>query len=318
MSLRFVSYARSDAGAHRQHNEDAFIERGRCGLWAVADGMGGHRRGDAASRMLVEALGALPEHGAAPLSGTLAGELADRVDAVDDAVERVNHELRLLAASESAGTIGTTTCILLLSQTHAVCCWAGDSRIYLLRDRHLQQLTHDHALVTEMVDHGVLSAEEASSHPYGNLVTRAVGTSELMVLDMEILEVRHADRFLLCTDGLTHELEAGEIENALVEHEGRAACDWLIEQALARGCKDNVTVLVVDVSDAAGMDQQSAGAATGEDTMDEELPLVDPQDATSCDGAGRHARDVSRLDGDRLSGRFELGQLAANPAVARP
>jgi serine/threonine protein phosphatase PrpC len=245
-------------GLVRQHNEDACLDRPDLGLWVVADGMGGHAAGDVASGMIVERLNALEP----------TPQLSRFLEQVEETLERVNRDLRRLAASHAAVTIGSTVAALLVRDAHAVCTWAGDSRIYRLRDGELVQITRDHALVADLLDRGMLTAEQAAKHPQSNLVTRAVGAGDSLKLDCEIVALHPGDRFILCSDGLDKEVDDEELRSAASENVADLA-HALVELALSRGSRDNVTVVVVDIEhgDASLAASAPQEDADGEDTV---------------------------------------------------
>ena len=251
-SFTCTSSSRSDVGMVRQLNEDACLERPDAGLWVVADGMGGHTAGDLASGMIVDALRDLkPVH-----------RLADTVDELETRLVNVNASLRAIAAKQDTQTIGSTVAALLVHGGLGLCAWAGDSRVYRYREGGIEQVTQDHALVEELVERGVLSREQAADHPQGNLVTRAVGAAENLCLDLEVFELRDGDMFVLCSDGLDKELTPDEIAEVLGRENDRTTSDTLVDIALSRGCRDNITVIVVEVR--AG----DPGAAEDEETED--------------------------------------------------
>ncbi|HLU62129.1 MAG TPA: protein phosphatase 2C domain-containing protein [Gammaproteobacteria bacterium] len=236
--VRWTSHAVSHVGTVRKINEDACLDLPAAGLWAVADGMGGHSSGDVASRSIVTALQALPA----------TDSLAMLADHVEDALERVNTELRELAESASRHTIGSTVVVLAIRRRHALIAWAGDSRVYRLREGRLEQLTQDHAIVEDMVEIGLISREEALAHPQANRITRAVGAMEALYLDMDIHEIAPGDRFLLCSDGLYKELGDNDIARVLGGrgNTAKAAVDLAVE----RGARDNVTAVTIAVEKA--------------------------------------------------------------------
>ncbi len=234
----------------RQINEDACLDRPDAGLWVVADGMGGHTAGDTASTMIVDTLAAMNPPAA----------LGELIDEIEDRLLAVNDSLRAMAATREAQTIGSTVAALIASGRLGVCAWAGDSRIYRCRDGGIEQVTQDHALVEELVERGVLTRDQAVGHPQGNLVTRAVGAAEQLWLDLEILELRDGDTFILCSDGLDKELTAEEIAEVVARDNDRPVSEVLVDIALSRGCRDNITVIAVDI------ERQDAGEAS-EDTI---------------------------------------------------
>jgi serine/threonine-protein phosphatase Stp1 len=235
-SFRLASAARSDVGRVRRINEDAFLERPEIGLWAVADGVGGESAGDRASRLIVEALGKV----GAP--STAAGFLAE----VRDSLQAVNHLLRLEAAAVGdARVIASTIVALLAFGHHFACAWAGDSRLYLWRNGRLTQISRDHSEVQEMVECGMLTADEARTHPRANVVTRAVGADDVLTLEMVQDQIRAGDIFLLCSDGLTKMLDDHEIAVLLGAEDGANPTETLVAAALERGGTDNVTVVTI-------------------------------------------------------------------------
>ena len=238
--LSWQSAARSDPGRVRSVNEDACLEHSHIGLWAVADGMGGHEAGDVASRMIVDALAQV---GRRPRLGELA-------DAVEAELEQVNATLLAMAA-EGGGerVIGSTVAVLLALRRHGMVMWAGDSRVYRLRGGVLARLTRDHSEFEDLLDEGLVNPEEAETHPSGNVITRAVGGGEDLALDSVRVDIIGGDRFLLCSDGLYKELEEPEIGERLARGGAREACAALVDTALARGSRDNVTVVVVQFSE---------------------------------------------------------------------
>ena len=233
--FRWTSACRSDVGKLRKVNEDACLDLPERGLWAVADGMGGHDAGDVASHMVVQALQDVPRH------GTLGGT----VDDVRQRLTRANEQLRLEAMARNRPVVGTTVAVLMAYEQHYVYLWAGDSRVYLYRDRRLRQLSRDHSRVEQLIALGVLRREEAENHPQSNVVTRAVGAADALDLDAEIQETRAGDRFLLCSDGLTKELNDDAIAPLLGMDDPAVCADGLVQAALDRGGRDNVTVVVV-------------------------------------------------------------------------
>jgi protein phosphatase len=243
--------ARTDVGAVRKVNEDALLERPDIGLWVVADGMGGHVGGRMASAMVIDALLDLPQ----PSS------LSGFVDLVEERLLAVNADLRRIGDRSPDHTTGSTVAGLLALGRHAVCLWAGDSRVYRLRQGRLKRLTQDHAVVEDLVTQGMLSRDEAEHHPRANLITRAVGATDDLLLDMDIVELTAGDVFLLCTDGLTRELDEPTITRTLQEP-AEQACDALIELALDHGARDNTTVVVLRIDTAS----PAAGAWIPPDT----------------------------------------------------
>ena len=236
MQLRFASASRTDVGKVRALNEDRFIDRHSIGLWAVADGMGGHQAGEVASGMLADALTAVEtfDSGYAFL------------DNVQDAIERVNRALVAHAAISAPGTvIGSTIVVLIAYQGHYACLWAGDSRAYLLRGGHFEQITRDHSMVQEMIDSGALARRDAKSYGRSNVITRAVGVNDRLALDLHQGPIADGDIFLLCSDGLTNMLDDHEIATVLQAADVGPAADDLIEMTLARGAKDNVTAVII-------------------------------------------------------------------------
>jgi serine/threonine-protein phosphatase Stp1 len=233
------SWAQTDVGAVRKHNEDNMLSRPDLGLWVVADGAGGHEAGEVASGMIVDALGRLP----ARLSASAL--LAE----VRLTVSRVHEALREEAARRGGRSpIASTFVGLILRDGHFACLWAGDSRAYLLRGGVLQQISRDHSLVQELVDSGNLAPEEAESHPHANVITRAVGSdADTLDLDKVIGQAEPGDRFLLCSDGLSKTLSTAEIASLLAAPEGVPPPEMLIAAALAYGVNDNVTAVVVEV-----------------------------------------------------------------------
>ena len=237
--LSWTSSACSDVGAVRELNEDAYLERPDLGLWLVADGMGGHFAGDVASQMVVSTMQELE-----PTSS-----LSQFVDAVEQRLVETNRRLRDYAEREETHTIGSTVVALLIRGEHAVCLWAGDSRMYRFRDGELEQISQDHALVEELVERGVLTPEQAVDHPHGNLVTRAVGAAEQLFLDVEIIPIEAGDLFILCSDGLEKEVVEEEMSTLIGDWDAGRLSHALLERALAYGARDNVTVITVGIHD---------------------------------------------------------------------
>jgi len=237
-SLRWSSYAISNTGRVRKHNEDSMLDRPEIGLWAVADGMGGHAKGDVASQMIVESLKNIHE-------GT---SLARYVDDIEDSIISVNKSL-VEKARESVKkvTIGSTVVILLAYDKYCVYIWAGDSRLYRLRGRKLQQITTDHSQVEQYVEQGLISREDALKHPHGNMITRAVGATDELYLDMDMQEMVSGDRYLLCSDGLTKHIPDHDIEQFLASGNPQECCTQLVNTTLERGAVDNVTAIVIDI-----------------------------------------------------------------------
>jgi len=233
-ALRLRSTARTHVGLVRTQNEDRVLERPEAGLWAVADGMGGLARGEVASGRIVEALQVLD--GFASPYGWLNG--------VCQALQDVNRSLVAQAAA-GAGPMGSTVVALLIHEGHYACVWAGDSRAYRLRAAELQALTHDHSLVQALVDAGTISADEARSHRQAHVITRAVGDIETLRLDLGNGAVAPGDLFLLCSDGLTGRVRDEEIAGALMTDGLDAAADELLTLALARGGRDNISLVLV-------------------------------------------------------------------------
>lgn len=234
-------WACSDPGTVRDDNEDALISRPEAGLWAVADGAGGHQRGELASGAVARALEAVP-------GGLPPGETLRRLRA---ALDGVHAELVAEAARQGSATIIATTVVLLLvREGHFACLWAGDSRAYLLRDGALRQITRDHSLVQALVDSGALDARAAERHPQANVITRAVGQAGgELELDKVSGVLLPGDCFLLCSDGLSKTLDEPTIAAAMLGCRTAEPAEdpaWaLVARARALRARDNVTAVVV-------------------------------------------------------------------------
>jgi len=238
-NLHWSSASKTHVGMVRKLNEDACLELAGHGIWAVADGMGGHAAGDFASQSVVDALAAIPK----PLSlGALVGEVHQHLQAVN---QRLSDE----AGKRREQVIGSTVAVLLAYGNHAVSVWAGDSRVYRYRQGELAQLTRDHSQIEELVAQGLISREQAEHHPSSNVITRAVGVADKLRLDTDMYEVQQGDAFLLCSDGLYNEVNDHEIMESLAVGDCQYSCDLLVDRALARGARDNVTVVVVRTVD---------------------------------------------------------------------
>jgi serine/threonine protein phosphatase Stp1 len=236
LATRFRSAGKTDPGAKRSHNEDAYVDRPDAGLWVVADGAGGHEAGEVASGMIRDALSAIPDGMPA---GRMLGEVRQRLALVHDALRE--------GGAKKGGTIASTVVVLIVRGGHFACLWAGDSRLYRLRGATLEQVTRDHSLVQELVDAGVVRPEDAETHPRANVITRAVGAGDDgLEIDKCTDRVLPGDRFLLCSDGLSKSLPVSEIATLLAVPDAALAPELLIAAALARHASDNVTAVAVE------------------------------------------------------------------------
>jgi serine/threonine protein phosphatase PrpC len=245
MELRWG--AATDTGLVRPANEDAVLAED--GLYAVADGMGGHAAGEVASSI---ALATLHEH--LGNTGVDSARLTDAIRAANDAVhQRAVDQPRLRG-------MGTTLTVIAVANAEGgllrfLLANVGDSRAYLYTEGGLRQLTRDHSYVAELVAAGEISAEEALVHPHRHVVTRALGVEPLVAVDTWLVSPESGDRYLLCSDGLTNEIDDEAIAALLARHaDPQEAADRLIVAANANGGRDNTTVVVLDVIGAAATD----------------------------------------------------------------
>lgn len=236
--LRIESVSGSHEGRVRTNNEDSFCDRAADGLWAVADGMGGHENGEWASAAIVSTLDAV----------ALPAEFEPACRAIADGIHTANGEV-WREAERRGLQMGSTVVALLLRDGQFGVLWVGDSRAYLLRHGILHQLSRDHTQVQDMVDRGMLDPEAAKNHPMGHVLARAVGVRDLLEVDVITDEVEPGDIFLLCSDGLTGQVADKEIADILGAGTHRAALDRLIALTLERGAPDNVTVVVVAIQE---------------------------------------------------------------------
>lgn len=241
---RFVWAAASDIGRLREANEDAFTAEPEAGLFLVVDGMGGHRGGAVAAQTVAQDLPPVLELG------------LDHLKSCDSrAVRRLlrktileqSHHVRREGDSESGYVgMGTTLVLLLFSGGRVCMANVGDSRIYRFRDGRLQQFSEDHSLVSELIDAGQITPEEATNHSAQGVVTQYMGMPETVEPFVRSAMLKPGDRFLLCTDGLTDQVSDESIAEILAAHpDPEAACSTLVEAANRAGGVDNVTVLLV-------------------------------------------------------------------------
>lgn len=262
----FSSSAVSHAGTANRLNEDGFVNRPDLGLWAVADGAGGHESGEVASAEVVASL-----QGIDP--GLSAAEMLVEVRA---RLEQVHAHLHETAASRGAEVVMATTVVVLLARDdHFACLWAGDSRAYLLRGHELTQITRDHSLVQALVESGTITESEAIGHPHANIITRAVGAdSEALELEKRTGQLMAGDRLLLCTDGLCKTLPDDKLRD-LLSTEAHAGAERLVAAALEARVSDNVTAITIDFSpavrDAATGTDADAGGNRDTDTVSPHL-----------------------------------------------
>ncbi|GAA5039566.1 PP2C family protein-serine/threonine phosphatase [Microbacterium fluvii] len=230
--------AATHTGRRREANQDAVLAS--YPLFVVADGMGGHIGGEIASTSTIDRLRSVVQ----------AGQV--NAKAIEKALARAVKDIAARPDVTDDGTGTTVTGVFLDTagdQAHWVTLNIGDSRVYLERDGTIVQVTTDHSVVQELIASGKLSPEEAENHPYGNVITRAVGPSDSVTPDYVRLDVVDGDRFVICSDGLTKELTDYGIRHFLDENaDPAAAVDAMMEAALENGGRDNITIIVLDVA----------------------------------------------------------------------
>ena len=237
--MHFDCASRTHVGLKRKINEDSILVRTEEGLWAVADGMGGHEAGEVASAAVTEALAHVP----------IRLSLDELVYSCVDAVRQTNRQLITFGRANGANrTVGTTVVGIAIAGGEFRCFWAGDSRAYQVRGNEILRLSRDHSLVQDLVDAGMLRPDEAEGHENSNIVTRAVGVAEEVKLDVVGGEVDPGDQFLLASDGLTRVVPDDEIVDVLSRAPPEQAADKLLEMVLARGAPDNVSIIIVKAS----------------------------------------------------------------------
>ncbi|WP_313055068.1 PP2C family protein-serine/threonine phosphatase [Pseudomonas lopnurensis] len=232
------STARTDTGKVRARNEDAFLDLPQAGLWAVADGMGGHQNGALASRLIVEQLAELP----------VIGDLSERLRALRRCLHKLNRRLSqelTVTAARPDPVIGSTVVALLMDEDRAACVWAGDSRCYLWRGGRLYQLSRDHSLVQQLIDEQQLSPELAARHPAAHALTRAIGASDSLELDILEFAVYPGDTLLLCSDGLYQSMSADALGAAMSLPSTQLTLERLFRQALKGPARDNLSAVVI-------------------------------------------------------------------------
>ena len=229
--MRIEVGAATDIGRVREVNEDSYLVEAP--LYAVADGMGGHKGGDVASSLALETVEVMFRDGD--------GTLADQVREANRAV----HERSV--ADQKVRGMGTTLTAVTIEGTDARFVHVGDSRAYLLRAGDLRQVTSDHTLVARMVKAGEISREEAAVHPHRNVVTKVIGTEATVAVDEHTVPLLDGDRMLLCSDGLTGMVSEDQVQAILeAEPDPQRAADRLVKAANRAGGIDNITVLVLD------------------------------------------------------------------------
>lgn len=235
--LLWSSSAATNVGKVRKINEDSYLDHPAAGLWAVADGMGGHFAGEVASKAVVDALVGL----------SAGNDLQGAISRVIASLETVNAEL--IAMSESGGdiskTMGSTVVAMLALGNQGAAIWAGDSRLYRLRGEIFTQLTEDHSLAVELAKQGTPVGHMNSEPVNSNIITRAVGAQPELVVDSFTFQIESDDVYLLCSDGLIREVKEDEISALLRRCERAGASQALVDLALERGARDNVTVIAV-------------------------------------------------------------------------
>lgn len=250
-SYQWSSAARSDVGLVRSRNEDAVLDRVARGLWVVADGMGGHALGDLASRMVVSALDKVPASDA----------LAQLLASAQDQLRLANRQLRTEAENHGVPIIGSTVVALLACGYSCGFLWAGDSRIYLYRSGSLSQLTRDHNQLEERKLQNNFTPEDSIALPSRNMITRAVGAADTLDVEQGTMDVKDGDIFLLCSDGLSNAVSEPEMCGELAAGNCRQAVEGLVDLALKRGGRDNISVIVVRADDLDGSDKTALNPA---------------------------------------------------------
>lgn len=235
----------TDIGRRRENNQDQLLVNDRLGVYAVADGMGGHAAGEVASQIAIEALeDAMSDDSWQTDGASVEAVFAKLAEAFREGNRRICEAV--ITRGEWRG-MGTTIVALVTSGERALIGHVGDSRAYLLREGRLVRLTNDHSWVSEQVRLGLLTDEEAHKHPMRNIITRALGNREELEVDVTEERFLPEDLFLLCSDGLSSMLSDNEIRDTLREtpEDPEKACRKLVEQANERGGDDNITVIVL-------------------------------------------------------------------------
>jgi len=232
----FHSRAATHAGTANRLNEDAYVNRPDLGLWAVADGAGGHESGEVAS---AEVAGLLQTVGEGLSAGEVLLEVRSRL-------EGAHARLRKMASARGAGVMVATTVVVVLARDeHFACLWAGDSRAYLWRGHALTRITRDHTLVQAMVESGEITEAESFGHPQGNVITNAIGAdNDFLELEKRTGQLMPGDRLLLCSDGLFKAISEEQVAE-LLSGDGDGGAERLVIAALAAQATDNITVVTI-------------------------------------------------------------------------
>ncbi|WP_246615024.1 PP2C family protein-serine/threonine phosphatase [Agarivorans litoreus] len=236
----FVSFAQTHPGKVRPYNEDAVLDLREEGVWVVADGMGGHAAGDVASQIVIDSVKQCVEQ-------TPAASLS--IDCLRKALLQANQQIINFSQQHLDGkTAGSTAVLLHVRDGFYHCLWVGDSRIYLMRQNHLQRKTRDHSQVMDMVEQGLIPESEAEDHPLSNVITRAIGVSDELTVDQNSGQLLPGDQFLLCSDGLTKELNDTDLAMCMQANSVSDIGLALMHSALVKGASDNVSCVLVKVS----------------------------------------------------------------------
>jgi serine/threonine protein phosphatase PrpC len=249
--MRLCSHGMSDVGKKRTLNEDSFLADDDLGFYVVADGVGGHAKGEIASALAVEEAYGFVARSRGTIESFLKDPAEDNLFSVkrlmESAIQSACYMVYGLAEQDPARHgMSTTVSALLLAEGLGIVAQVGDSRVYRLRYGAAQQLTEDHTLINYKLKHGLITPEEAERAPGKNVITRAVGHRDYVQVDTIECDVLPRDRFLLCSDGLHVYLVDDEVAGLLSSGDLGHVAQQLISMANDRGGRDNITALLVD------------------------------------------------------------------------
>lgn len=242
--MRIVTSGMSDVGCVRASNEDSFGLFHSLDLFVVADGMGGHAAGEVASKMVVDQI----ESYFRKTAETVSSEgPQDNKERLSKAISYANLQIfKTGTADPKLNGMGTTVVALFTNQEESIVGFVGDSRLYLLRDNTIEQLTHDHSMVNDYVKKGLLTPEAAEHHPQKHVLSRAMGTGPEVAVEVSSRTPQIGDTYLLCSDGLSNKLSSADMCQIVEESEDLdAASKNLIQKAIQAGGEDNITVLLL-------------------------------------------------------------------------